>query len=128
MSSAALSAVSWVKPLTQVGFETEGTAIYDTMRFVKNEVSVPFLTYAGDCVRSAVPSTGSNMHGCVLLGSDVAVTSWIWHCFKHSLTTFPPPNQDACPVHSTLGSSAWKDSVHTVQTCEAGGMQTMQAF
>lgn len=22
----------------QVGFETEGTAIYDTMRFVKNEV------------------------------------------------------------------------------------------
>ena len=25
----------------QVGFETEGTAIYDTMRFVKNEVRVP---------------------------------------------------------------------------------------
>lgn len=26
---------------TQVGFETEGTAIYDTMQFVKNEVSLP---------------------------------------------------------------------------------------
>ena len=25
----------------QVGFETEGTAIYDTMQFVKNEVSPP---------------------------------------------------------------------------------------
>ena len=25
----------------QVGFETEGTAIYDTMRFVRNEVSAP---------------------------------------------------------------------------------------
>ena len=32
-----------VNPVTrmQVGFETEGTAIYDTMRFVKNEVSIP---------------------------------------------------------------------------------------
>ena len=27
----------------QVGFETEGTAIYDTMQFVKNEVSAPRL-------------------------------------------------------------------------------------
>ena len=27
----------------QVGFETEGTAIYDTMQFVKNEVSPPLL-------------------------------------------------------------------------------------
>ena len=26
----------------QVGFETEGTAIYDTMQFVKNEVSNHF--------------------------------------------------------------------------------------
>ena len=26
-------------PCVQVGFETEGTAIYDTMQFVKNEVS-----------------------------------------------------------------------------------------
>ncbi len=32
-----------VIPVTrmQVGFETEGTAIYDTMRFVRNEVSAP---------------------------------------------------------------------------------------
>ena len=68
----------------QVGFETEGTAIYDTMRFVKNEVSMPSFTYAGNCVRSAVPSTGSIMHGHVLLGSDVAINSWMWHCFQCS--------------------------------------------
>jgi len=111
MSSAALSAVSWVKPLTQVGFETEGTAIYDTMRFVKNEVSVPFFTYAGDCVRSAVPSTGSNMHGRVLLGSDVAVTSWMWHCFKHSFTTLPPP------IPGCLSGAFYSSELSIVRIC-----------
>ena len=42
----------------QVGFETEGTAIYDTMRFVRNEVGAPSIALVAACQTYVVPWIG----------------------------------------------------------------------
>ena len=59
--SLAMTAHSSLASLVQVGFETEGTSIYDTIQYISNEVSFQAInaaaSFAGSlAMHSALPT------------------------------------------------------------------------